>query len=148
MGLDRTTLKVSSTMIAKEPTEAWPELSGQEFRQIDLICDDLEKAYRAGEAPGIEAFVARVEERLRLPLTIELIRLELEHAPAQGRKVCLEDYRQRFSLPAELMAELVKETGRDNDCRLSASTGDFVGEGTPDGIRETSDARSALSLPL
>jgi serine/threonine-protein kinase len=54
-------------------------------RRLDAVCDRYEAAWRAGQKPTIEPYLAEVTESERLPLFRLLLPLELELRRRGGR---------------------------------------------------------------
>jgi serine/threonine protein kinase len=65
-------------------------------RRVDEVCDRFEKAWRAGQGPRIEAYLAEVPEPERVPLLRELLALEIEVRRKGGEKPTPEEYHRRF----------------------------------------------------
>ena len=63
---------------------------------IDQLCDAFEAAWRAGERPRIEEYLARVDEPVRSRLWAELLLSELECRRRQGEVPTLQEYHERF----------------------------------------------------
>ncbi len=63
---------------------------------IDQLCDAFEAAWRAGERPRIEEYLARVDEPVRSRLWAELLLSELECRRRQGEVPTPQEYHERF----------------------------------------------------
>ena len=65
-------------------------------RRIDAVCDRFEVAWRAGESPRIEKYLADWAEPERTELLLELLGVELELRLEAGEDPTLQDYLVRF----------------------------------------------------
>lgn len=65
-------------------------------RRFDRVCDEFEAAWRAGETPQLEDFLARVAEDLSPELFGELLALELGYRSDRGLSASADDYERRF----------------------------------------------------
>ncbi len=72
------------------------ELTPQQVRQIDQICDRFEAELKSGTGPKIEAHLDGVENELQTPLLSELLHLEMAYRGARDETVELDAYRDRF----------------------------------------------------
>jgi WD40 repeat protein/serine/threonine protein kinase/tetratricopeptide (TPR) repeat protein len=86
-------------------------------RRVDQLCDRFEAAWKAGERPAIEAYLADVPEPLLLPVLRELVLLEAHYRRLRGERPHPEDYAARFGrLPAAWLEEaLAPTTGTGSD---------------------------------
>ncbi len=64
--------------------------------QVDAICDRFEAAWKAGQRPRIEDYLAEVPERGRAALLRHLLALELHYRHAAGDTPELAEYRKWF----------------------------------------------------
>jgi hypothetical protein len=64
--------------------------------RVDEACDRFEKAWKDGQGPRIEEYLAAVPEPDRVPLFRELLALEIELRCNAGETPTREEYRQRF----------------------------------------------------
>ena len=79
-------------------------LSVTELQQVDAICETYEATLRRGEQPpAIHRLVESLPAKLRWVASLELIRIDLDHASADERIPKWEDYRRDFP---EFAAEL------------------------------------------
>ncbi len=67
--------------------------------QKEQLCDEFEAAWRKGNRPQIEAFLARADSASRDKLLDGLLEIELEYRSRAGESVTVDQYRSRF--PAE-----------------------------------------------
>lgn len=75
-------------------------------RQIDLLCDEFERAFIAGETPLIETYLPRVDSRYRVSLLTGLLGVEVDCRIARRELPTIEDYADRFpELSVEEMAD-------------------------------------------
>jgi serine/threonine protein kinase len=72
-------------------------------RRVDKLCDRFEKAWKDGQRPGIEAYLAEVPEPDRVPLFRELLALEIELLRNGGERPTPEEYHHRFRQHSELI---------------------------------------------
>jgi len=63
---------------------------------VDSLCDRFEQAWRAGEEPKIESYLAAIAESHRASAIAELLRVELELRSKRGDQFTTEEYRSRF----------------------------------------------------
>jgi hypothetical protein len=71
------------------------------LRRVDQACDRFEEAWKAGERPRIEDFLAAAPEAERAALFRELLLLELFFRRRNGESPDLEEYQERFPDHAE-----------------------------------------------
>jgi serine/threonine-protein kinase len=64
--------------------------------QVDQICDRFENAWKQGQRPRIEDFLAALAEPGRSTLLRELIKLDIVYRRLAGENPTAEDYRERF----------------------------------------------------
>ncbi len=67
-------------------------------RQIDLICEEFEDAWKAGNRPQIEDFLQGMAESARSELLLELIGLDSDYRRKIGEQVSIDDYTSRFDM--------------------------------------------------
>jgi len=113
---------------------------------IDRVCLAFEDAWKSGEPPQIESFVAGVEGPLRPALLRELVLLELWYRKRQGEVPKVEDYLARFPNDAAAVEAahphaLAPERTRDTSQGPAETAGPRV-EGTSPGDRK----RETVSL--
>src|SRR5262245_14868110 len=63
---------------------------------IDVIATPFDRAWRAGQRPRIEDYLADISEPRRARLLEELLRVEREHRLRLSENPTLEEYRGRF----------------------------------------------------
>jgi serine/threonine protein kinase len=92
-----------------------PEPTAAEFERIVAICDRFEAAWRGGERPRIEEFLAANPSISRPALLRELVALELELARAtrDSPAPTVGGYRERFPDFAEIVEAVFAETVSD-----------------------------------
>ncbi len=71
-------------------------LSLETLTAIDGICAAFEGRWRAGERPRIDEYLPTIEERARLVLLVELIRIEVDWRRRGGESVEVAEYVQRY----------------------------------------------------
>src|SRR5262249_29597497 len=64
--------------------------------RIDSACDSFEQAWRAGQQPRIDEYLAEVPEPNRSSLLRELVTLEIAYRRRTGEGVTLDEDRRRF----------------------------------------------------
>jgi serine/threonine-protein kinase len=65
-------------------------------RQVDRLCDRFERAWRAGERPRIEDYLAEGPAGTQEALLWELVRLDLWYRQGAGEEPAPEEYQRRF----------------------------------------------------
>lgn len=65
--------------------------------RVDLLCDEFERRFRAGDMPRIEEYVAAAGEHDGTPLLRELIVVECALRIERGERPLRDEYRSRFS---------------------------------------------------
>jgi WD40 repeat protein/tRNA A-37 threonylcarbamoyl transferase component Bud32 len=84
-------------MIVDATTERYHGRTSTRFeRDVDEVCDRFEAAWRAGDRPRIEAFVARAIDSRRPALLRDLLAVELDCRSALGESPEPAEYRCRF----------------------------------------------------
>jgi WD40 repeat protein/tRNA A-37 threonylcarbamoyl transferase component Bud32 len=68
----------------------------QQLRRVDEACERFEAAWRAGERPQIEAFLAGADASIEAPLFEELLKLDQELRAEAGESASADEYRRRF----------------------------------------------------
>ena len=84
-------------------------LTLSEAELVDQACDRFETAWRSGDWPCIEGYLAAVAEPCRQTLLHELIKLELELRMKVGELPTAEEYRLRFPDWAYAIDEIIRE---------------------------------------
>lgn len=64
--------------------------------RIDRLCDEFERAWKWGDRPSIDVFLARLEATARGQLLFELLNVERYWRQREGDSPSLEEYLQRF----------------------------------------------------
>jgi tetratricopeptide (TPR) repeat protein len=75
-------------------------------RRVNAVCNQFERAWRAGQRPGIEEYLGDLPEPARSALLRELIALEIAYRQRAGEAPRTEEYQGRFpavSLPVTSM---------------------------------------------
>src|SRR5262245_41826643 len=80
----------------RSPRKSSPPANAGELQSLDRLCDAFEAAWRAGDPPCIEDFLAGCPEHSREPLLAELLPLELEYRRERGEAPDQAAYRTRF----------------------------------------------------
>jgi eukaryotic-like serine/threonine-protein kinase len=126
-------------------------LAVADLLRIDDLCDEFERAWRAGDRPGLEPILAAESGRVRTQLFRELLALELdlltEHGEAPDRAL----YRARFPDDLAVVDEVFRSRSRTN-LPMSYPPSQIDHEPpTVDGLassRSTIDAPASTALPL
>src|SRR6516225_8150664 len=84
-------------------------------RRVDEACDRFEAAWKAGQLPRIEDYLAGVPESDRVSLFRELLALEIELRCAGGEKPMAEDYFEPFAEYIEQIHAVFANVNRDAD---------------------------------
>lgn len=118
-----------------EPTRAAPCFANA--RRIDLLCDDFEARWTAGERPRLETFVESLPESLRSDGLRALLAIELELLARERRMPSPDEYQKRFSghqhLVAEVFAQVPQAANKDTaDSGVSTGTGCFHEQPSPE----------------
>ena len=95
------------------PSESMLSVSG--MRRLDEICDPFEKAWKAGQRPRIEDYLANVPEAERSQVLWELLALELAYRRDANETLNPDEYQQRFPEHAELIQGVFREKSRQAD---------------------------------
>src|SRR5262249_55506974 len=77
-------------------TDERTRLGPDAVRRIDALCIRFEAAWRQGQRPLIEDYLAEVPEPERSVLLRELVLLEIHYRRQTGEGVTLDDYRRRY----------------------------------------------------
>src|SRR5262249_33249760 len=83
-------------------------------KRVDQACDRFEKAWKAGQGPRIEAYVAEVPEPGQTPPLRELLALELELRRSAGERLTPEEYHGRFPEHIELIHAVFADAPGDH----------------------------------
>jgi O-acetyl-ADP-ribose deacetylase (regulator of RNase III) len=81
-------------------------------QRVDEVCDRFEKAWKDGQGPRIEDYLAEVPEPDRVPLFGELLALEIELRCNAGERPMLEEYAPRFPGHNDLIWAVFQHTLR------------------------------------
>jgi serine/threonine-protein kinase len=84
------------------PGPRYEDLSADQLRQVDAICNRFEDAWKAGQRPVLEEYLRDVPEPVRSVLLADLIVLDVEGRRQAGEDVRPEDYRDRTGAIAPL----------------------------------------------
>jgi hypothetical protein len=88
----------------------------------DDLCDHFEAAWRAGQRPRIEDFLARGPDAERRRLLLELLFLDLHYRRRAGERPGPQEYRARFPDDAEVLAAAFADSEpNDGDTGPNAS---------------------------
>src|SRR5262249_28129344 len=101
-------------------------------KRVDEACDGFEAAWRAGQRPRIEEYLADLPEPDPQEFLRALLALELELRSAGGDKPAPEEYEQRFGDHVELIKVVFAEARSLHDSEWSPGNGEpsTVDEGT------------------
>ena len=79
-------------------------------RHFDALCDEFESQYSAGNRPGIESFLMRVDGPDKQLLLIELIAIEMHYRRQNGESIAISEYQSRFpGLSASRLEETIQQ---------------------------------------
>jgi eukaryotic-like serine/threonine-protein kinase len=95
-------------------------LSATQAEELDRACDRFEAAWRAGERPRIENYLAGLAEALQSTLLGELIAVELVWRRRLGECPRTAEYRDRFPDHADAIATTFNQHGGDPVQSLAA----------------------------
>jgi hypothetical protein len=112
--------------------------------RVNAACDRFEKAWKDGERPRIEAYLAEVPESDRVPLFRELLAVEIELRCNGGEMPTPEEYHRRFREHIELIQAIFADSPCDAD---SGPPGSSEGGTTPHASPTDSSAVDAGSPP-
>jgi WD40 repeat protein len=104
-------------------------------RLVDRICNRFEYAWRAGQSPTVEEYLAGQEGPERAALLPELLALEVFYRRRDGQQPTLEEYRARFpDLSPIHLAEALAEPSTSSSSLTDgvSATVSFSREETPD----------------
>lgn len=76
-------------------------------RRVDALCESFEAAWRRDETPMIEDWLPERGDSARAPALRELIGLERELRAANGERVSLSEYRDRFADSLDDLSEIL-----------------------------------------
>ncbi len=76
------------------------------FFQVDEVCDQFDAAWRDGQRPEIEPYLARFAEPLRSRAMRELLLIEIEYREAAGERPTLKQYIDRFPNDAQSVKQV------------------------------------------
>ena len=114
------------TDAARESADSLPlELE----REIDRLCDEFERAWKAGDQPRIEDFLSRIAEAGREALLRELILAELDFHRDNGTPANLEEYRQRFPDYEQIVVDAFANDDGAASWNPSTTTQRFANDG-------------------
>jgi serine/threonine-protein kinase len=88
-------------------------------RQVDVLCDRFEEAWRAGQHPRIESYLDRAEEPRRPLLLRELIALEVELRRGFGEQPTPQEYYNRFPGQEDTVDNALAEPARPGQQRAA-----------------------------
>jgi serine/threonine-protein kinase len=102
--------------------------------RVDEVCDRFEGAWRAGQEPRIEEYLAPIAAAERTSFLRELLALEVELRRRCGERPEPGEYRRRFPGHDELIADaFAKDPSAAAGARAEAETG--AGDARPEGPR-------------
>lgn len=90
--------------------DASPDLALAE--QIDSVCDQFERDFRAGQQPRLEQFLAAADVQLRSTLLRTLLELELELRQKSGQQPRIAEYETRFPEQLEQIRQAFEAASR------------------------------------
>jgi serine/threonine protein kinase len=96
----------SQSTATSDPLHSFEDLSPQQARDIDELCDYFEHQLYTGGQPRIESLLGGFQEPQRTILLRELLWLELETYHAQGANLSKSEYCRRFAGHETLVREI------------------------------------------
>jgi hypothetical protein len=78
--------------------------------KIDRVCDRFWADWEAGQRPRAEDYLSSVEESLRTPLLVELLRVEIEARRAAGEEIIEQELHDRFPDDRTAIEEALQRT--------------------------------------
>jgi tetratricopeptide (TPR) repeat protein len=90
-------------------------------RRIDALCDRFELAWRAGQSPRIEEYLAEWPGPQHAGLFWELLVVELELRQEEGESLDPDDYRRRFPAAAGTLNDALRDCSMKSSCIASAT---------------------------
>lgn len=75
---------------------------------MDRVCDQFEQAWRTGERPSLEFFLADYDGATRTALLQELLSVEIEHLTNAGIAWDIANYHQSFPSDTAVFDEVLK----------------------------------------
>ena len=85
--------------------------------RVDAACVRFERAFKTGQKPDIETFLADEEESARPVLLHELLSLEIELLQHNGETPSAEDYIERFPDAEKTVRAIFKDESVDEPAR-------------------------------
>src|SRR5262249_48328948 len=82
-------------------------------KRVNKVCDRFEKAWKDGQRPRIEEYLAEVPDPDRVPLFRELLALEIELRCNGSETPTPEEYHQRFGEHIELIQAVFADSPCD-----------------------------------
>ena len=82
--------------VSEAPSFVDDRLSEAALRRVDDVCARFEDAWRKGQRPRLETFLAGAKGPERAELLRELLRLEIHYRQGRGERVAADDYEGRF----------------------------------------------------
>lgn len=111
-------------------------MTGDQFVQVNSICNQFERAWQQGQSPTIEAAAAGAESRIRPALLQHLAELDIQCRVTRGSMVDLDSYLTRWpDLDRNLLEEALEMS------RRTGETSRFIGASTNEPAPLNSGAR-------
>jgi serine/threonine protein kinase/WD40 repeat protein len=89
-----------------------PRLQNSDTQRIDALCDQFERAWKAGSSPDIADYLQELAEPSCPTALRELLNVELEMRWGRRESPTLEEYQQRFPDYATLVNEVFQSADR------------------------------------
>jgi hypothetical protein len=86
-------------------------LSEVALRRVNDLCVRFEHAWREGQRPSLEAFLAGAQGPERAELLRELLRLDVRYRQGRGERPAADDYEGRFPGDGALIRAVLAEGG-------------------------------------
>jgi serine/threonine protein kinase/formylglycine-generating enzyme required for sulfatase activity len=105
------------------PRTGSPAPSPSQLRRIEDACNRFEAAWRRGDPPCIEDYLAAAAEADRPALLRELLPLELIYRRQGGETLYADDYRRRFPMDSALVDSAFRSDARRGAAEVCDSAG-------------------------
>jgi WD40 repeat protein/serine/threonine protein kinase len=94
-------------------------VSAGDIRQIEQICDRFEAAWKSGDRPRLESYLAQVSRPLHRTVLRHLVALDWEYQVAAGEQPSAAEYKRRFPLISEQVDAIFREVTAANSTSAS-----------------------------
>ncbi len=118
-------------MSAANEEDTRTDLPFEAGRQMDLLCDDFERAWQDGRPRPIEEYLRSADTGWAAALRVELLRMELEWRARGGDRPQVEDYARRFPDLAAALSGWLREAEAAAERLSPAATPRAAASSTP-----------------